>query len=80
MKLPPFTVSVKPEPPALAVLGLMVVRLGTGLGGGGAGEIVKFCAADVPPPGAGFTAITVAVPGEMTSLAGMAAVRDVLLT
>jgi hypothetical protein len=38
IKLVPLRASVKPEPPAVVVLGLMLPRLGTGLG---AGEIVK---------------------------------------
>jgi hypothetical protein len=38
IKLLPLSASVKPEPPAVAVLGLMLPRLGAGLG---AWEIVK---------------------------------------
>src|SRR6185369_13175758 len=41
---------------------------------------VSDLAAEAPPPGVGFTTTIDAVPGTGTSLAGMAAVRDVALT
>jgi len=39
--------------------------------------MVKVLAAEVPPPGAGLKTVTVAVPTDAMSLAGIAAVRDV---
>ncbi len=77
MKLVPFIVSVNAEPPAVAELGLRLVIVGTGLF---AGLIVKVCGLDVPPPGAGFTTVTLAVPAVAMSAAAMAAVSWVVLT
>lgn len=42
--------------------------------------IVKFTALEVPPPGAGLVAVTVALPTEAMAAAGMAAVNCVALT
>ena len=42
MKLEPLTVSVKPGLPAVAELGVMLVRVGTGLGAGGGALMTKF--------------------------------------
>ena len=70
----PFTVNVKAAPPAVAELGLKLVMAGVGL------LIVKVCALEVPPPGAGVTTVTEAVPAVAMSVAGMAAVSCVALT
>src|SRR6266404_29508 len=70
----PVSVSVKPAPPTMALDGDSVVSAGAGL------LIVKVCAAEVPPPGAGVTTVTDAVPVAATSAAGIAAVSLVALT
>ena len=44
---------------------------------GGGGLIVNVCAFDVPPPGAGFTTVTFAVPVAATFAAGTMAVSCV---
>ena len=77
MKLLPLTVSVKPGSPAVAVLGEIKARIGAGFG---ATLIVKIWLAEVPPPGVGLKTVTVAVPEEMISVAGIDAVKEVLLT
>jgi hypothetical protein len=74
MKFVPLAVRVKAAPPARAVLGDMLVSVGSGL------FTVRESAAEVPPPGAEFATVTERVPGEATSLAGMAALSWVLLT
>jgi hypothetical protein len=81
MKLAPVSVNVKADPPAVAVLGEIPVRVGMGLGGGGGGaaEIVNVCAPDVPPPGARLKTVIAAVPEETMSPARVAAVSVVLL-
>jgi len=71
MKLLPVTVMVNAGPPAVAELGEMDVRVGTGLL---AGLMVKVWAEDVPPPGVGLKTMTLVVPGAAMSEAGMAAV------
>jgi hypothetical protein len=73
-KLVPLTVSVKADPPALALDGKSEVRVGTGFGGT---LIVKASEFELPPPGAGFCTATLAVPAEDKSEAGICAVRDV---
>jgi hypothetical protein len=65
----PFTVSVNPAPPAVAEAGLRPVVVGTGL------LIVKVWALEVPPPGAGFTTVTWAVPAVAMSAAVITAVN-----
>ena len=75
MKLVPVRVMVNPGSPAVAVLGVMLLRLGTGFGSIGADPIVKIWADEVPPPGAGLNTVTVAVPEEIKSLDEMLAVR-----
>ena len=62
--------------PASTVAGSRPVRAG----GAAAELIVKATAADVPPPGAGLTTVTCAVPAFATSVAEIAAVSCVLLT
>ena len=47
---------------------------------GGGGLIVNVCAFDVPPPGAGFTTVTFAVPAAATLAAGTMAVSCVAET
>jgi hypothetical protein len=76
MKLEPVTVSVNPAPPAIAEVGLILVRPGTGL----AAVIVKFTPLDVPPPGAGLNTVTLAVPAVAMSAARIVAVNWVALT
>jgi hypothetical protein len=73
-KLLPLTVNVKAAPPAAAVLGDRLLSVGTGL------FTEKVRAALVPPPGAPLTTVMERLPGEATSLAGIAAVSWVLLT
>src|SRR6266850_1621815 len=73
-KLAPFTVKVNASPPANALPGDRLLRVGAGLLTG------KVCAAEVPPPGAGVTTVTDAVPVAATSAAGIAAVSLVALT
>jgi len=70
-KLVPLTVKVNCEPPAVAQVGLSEVIVGTGL------LMVKVCAFDVPPPGAGFTTVTEAVPAFATRAAVTVAVSCV---
>jgi hypothetical protein len=64
----PFTVSVKVELPAILLLGESDVREGTGL------LMVKTRGLVVPPPGAGFETVTLAVPAVAMSLDKIAAV------
>ena len=70
-KLEPVTVRVKAGPPAVPELGEVEVRVGTGLL---TAVMVKVCAPDVPPPGVGLKTVTVAVPAEAISVAGIEAV------
>ena len=65
MKLLPLTVSVKPVPPAVAEVGLMLVMLGTGF----AAAIVNATEFEVPPPGDGLKTVTAALPELTMSLA-----------
>ena len=62
---------VKAEPPAVAELGEMAVRVGTGLF---AAVMLKDFAPEVPPPGVGLNTVTDAVPTVAISDAGIAAV------
>ncbi len=73
-KLVPFTVSVKPAPPAVAPFGLSEVIVGTGL------FTVKEAFPDVPPPGAGLVTVTLNVPAVAMSPVVIAAVTCVALT
>src|SRR5260370_945436 len=70
-KFEPFTVRVKAELPTVVALGEILVSVGTGL------LTVKVSAPLVPP---GLTTVMERVPAETISLAGMAALRCVLLT
>ena len=74
MKPLPLTVNVNAAPPAAAAFGLTVVMAGAGL------LIAKLKLFEAPPPGAGLTTFTIAVPAAERSLAGMIAVNCVLLT
>jgi hypothetical protein len=65
----PVAVNVKPGPPTVAELGLMLDKAGTGL------LTVKVCGLDVPPPGAGLKTVTATVPVDAMSEAVMAAVK-----
>jgi hypothetical protein len=68
VKLPPLTVRVKADPPAVIEEGERVVVEGTGL------LVVKVRMAEVPPPGAGLKTVTLAVPADAISATVMAAV------
>jgi hypothetical protein len=74
MKFVPFTVRVKAVPPAVALLGEIVVTLGIGL------LTVKVTALEVPPPGVGLVTVTLKVPAVAMSEARIAAVSCVALT
>jgi hypothetical protein len=73
-KFEPLAVSVNAGPPAVAVLGEMLVSDGAVL------LTVKFNDPDVPPPGVGLKTVMDNVPAEATSDAGIVAVSCVLLT
>ena len=78
-KFEPVTVRVKAPPPALALAGAIEDRVGTGFCGACA-LIVNASAREVPPPGAGVTTLTCALPAAAMSLAVIAAVNCVALT
>jgi len=65
LKLFPLTVSVNPALPAGADAGVIPLVAGTGLGA----TIVNAWALDVPPPGAGVTTVTLALPAVAISAA-----------
>ena len=73
-KFVPFTVSVKPAPPAVAPFGLSEVIVGAGL------FTVNAEFPDVPPPGVGLVTVTLKVPAVAMSPAVIAAVTCVALT
>jgi len=73
-KFVPFTVNVNAALPAIALVGESVVIVGAGL------FTAKLTAAEVPPPGAGFTTVTGKLPAVAISAAGIAAVNCVALT
>jgi hypothetical protein len=73
----PFTISVKPAPPAAAFDGDKLLIDGAGLL---AWLMVKLDAPDVPPPGVGLTTVTWAVPAELMSEAVMLACNCVEFT
>lgn len=58
-----MAVIVIPEPPAVAEVGLIEVRMGAGL------VTVKLILPDTPPPGEGFVTVIVAVPPACRSVA-----------
>ena len=70
-KFVPVTVNVNCPPPAVAQVGLIELVVGIGL------LIVNVCGFDVPPPGAGFTTVTDAVPAFATRAAVTVAVSCV---
>ena len=65
----PVRVNVNATPPAVAELGAREVNAGPA-----AGLIVNDSLPDVPPPGAGFVTLTVAVPAVVISAAAIAVV------
>ena len=67
----PVTVRVNADPPAVAELGEMEVRVGTGLF---AVLMMKVRALEVPPPGVGLKTVTDADPAVAMSAAGIDAV------
>ena len=71
----PVRVNVKAAPPMVAELGAREVSAGPA-----AGLIVNDRLPEVPPPGAGFVTLTVAVPAVVISAAAIAAVSCVALT
>src|SRR6266852_3255614 len=75
-KFVPFTVNVKVGPPAVALVGEILVVVGMGLL---AAMILKTAVGDVPPPGGGFVTVTCTVPAVEISAAEMAAVIWVAL-
>ena len=76
MKLVPLTVSTNAPPPAVAEFGLILVMVGNGFC---TALIVKLTELEVPPPGAGLTTVTFAVPAAAMSVAGIVAVSCVAL-
>ena len=66
-----MTVRVNPDPPAVALEGLRLVRTGTGF----SGFIVKVNALEMPPPGAGLNTVTDADPATAMSAAVIDAVN-----
>ena len=67
----PFTVKMKEAEPAGMLAGMSSVTVGTsGEGGALRSLTVKTARFDSPPPGGGFTTVTVTVPGAATSAAG----------
>lgn len=73
-KFVPVTVSVKPDPPAVAPFGLSNVTVGTGL------FTVNGELPDAPPPGTGFVTHTLNVPAAAMSAAAIDAVTCVAFT
>ena len=71
----PVRVNVKAAPPTVAEVGAKEVSVGPE-----AALIVNDRLPDVPPPGAGFVTVTVAVPAVAISAAVIAAVNCVALT
>jgi hypothetical protein len=71
VKFVPVTVIVKLFPPAVVDVGLIDAAVGTGL------RMVRVCAFEVPPPGAGLTTVIEAVPAAATSAAVITAVTCV---
>ena len=67
----PLMVTVSALEPAIAVAGLRDVSVGA------AGTMVKVTGPQVPPPGAGFVTVMLAVPGEATSAAVYWSAREV---
>jgi len=75
MKPVPVRLNVKAAPPTAAEFGAKEVSVGPE-----AALIVNDRLPDVPPPGAGFVTVTVAVPAVAISVAVIAAVNCVALT
>ena len=77
IKLFPLAVKVNEAAPAVILAGDMAVNVGTGLFPGAL--TVNVAAFDVPPPGAGVTTVTAAVPAVVTREALTVAVNCVEL-
>lgn len=77
MKFVPVAVRVMAELPSTAAFGLIELSVGAGFA---VDWIVKVTPPDVPPPGAGFDTVTVAVPVDARSEAGTCAVSVAELT
>ena len=73
MKLVPSTVSIKEALPAVALLGVKTLSIGTGL----LGVMVKGKAELVPPPGSGVKTVTDTDPAAIKFVAGTSAVNCV---
>ena len=71
-KFVPFTVKLNPAPPAMALVGEMLVLVGCGV------TTVKLMPFDVPPPG--LVTVTLKMPVVAMSEARMAALSCVALT
>ena len=76
IKFVPFTVRVKPAPPADALLGATPLRVGTGF----TLVIVNVKPFEVPPPGVGLNTVTWALPACPISTLVMLACSWLLLT
>jgi hypothetical protein len=70
-KFVPLTVRVRPDPPAVAEVGLIETIVGAGFI---AVVTANICAFDVPPPGVGLTTVMLEVPTVVTSAAVIVAV------
>ena len=68
-KFVPLMVNVNAAPPAVALAGANDVIAGTGL------LMLKVCAPEVPPPGAGLDTVTFTAPAMAIAAAGTAAVN-----
>ena len=75
-KFVPVAVTVNAAPPAVALVGEIEPRVGTGF----VDVIMNVTDPEVPPPGVGLNTVTAAVPVAAMSLAGMDACSCVLLT
>ena len=69
-KLLPFTVRLTGEPPTFALVGEMLLAVGTGLF-----TVNVRAGEEVPPPGAGLVTVTLNVPVVVRSVVGMVAVN-----
>lgn len=71
----PISVSVNAAEPTLVDAGRIEATVGAGLA-----VMANATPADIPPPGAAFVTVTVAVPAAATSAAAIATVNCVALT
>jgi hypothetical protein len=79
IKLAPAMVSVTAALPAAAVLGVMLVIVGTGLGGGKTSKATGLESPFVPVPECGCTVWTNSVPGFAIIAAGTTAVTETMV-